>query len=70
MKKTMIAVVFAVASVPMIFAAQAPAQTPANPPANGSKVEAPKTKKHSKKAVKKAAPKKDAGSTTSSPAAK
>lgn len=63
MKKTMIAIAFAVASVPMMFAAQA--NPPANPPANsGTKTEAPKVKKHSKKAVKKA-PKKDAGSTGS-----
>ncbi|HLH20781.1 MAG TPA: hypothetical protein VKX45_26380 [Bryobacteraceae bacterium] len=63
MKKTMIAIAFAVASVPMMFAAQA--NPPANPPVNsGTKTEAPKVKKHSKKAVKKA-PKKDAGSTGS-----
>lgn len=68
MKKTMIAVAFAVASVPMMFAAQtAPA---ANPPASGSKTEAPKARKHTKKGVKKATPKKDAGSTTGSPASK
>jgi hypothetical protein len=66
MKKTMIAVAFAVASVPMMFAAQAPAQTPANPPAT----QAPKAKKHSKKATRKVAPKKDAASTTGSPASK
>ncbi len=63
MKKTMIAIAFAVASVPMMFAAQA--NPPANPPANsGTKTEAPKVKKHSKKAVKKA-PKKETGSTGS-----
>ena len=67
MKKTMIAIVFAVASVPMMFAAQA--NPPANPPANGSKAEAPKTKKHVKKASKKATPKKETGS-TGSPAVK
>lgn len=61
MKKSMIAIVFAVASVPMMFAAQA--NPPANPPANGTKAETPKTKKHSKKASKKATPKKDSGST-------
>ncbi len=62
MKKTMIAIAFAVASVPMIFAAQAnpPASAPAN---SGTKTDAPKVKKHSKKTVKKAAPKKDSGST-------
>jgi hypothetical protein len=69
MKKTMIAVAFAVASVPMMFAAQA--NPPANPPAAGTATKvAPKTKKHSKKAVKKVAPKKDAGAATGSPAAK
>ena len=62
MKKTMIAIAFAVASVPMIFAQANP---PANPPAGGSKAEAPKTRKHSKKAVKKAAPKKETGATGS-----
>jgi len=61
MKKTMIAIAFAVASVPMIFAAQA--NPPANPPASGTKTEAPKAKKHTRKAVKKAAPKKDTGAT-------
>jgi hypothetical protein len=66
MKKTMIAVAFAVASVPMMFAAQAPA----NPPASGSATQAPKAKKHTKKAVKKVAPKKDAASTTAAPVAK
>lgn len=66
MKKTMIAIAFAVASVPMMFAAQAPAQTPANPPAAA---QAPKPKKHVKKATKKTTPKKDAGSsTTAAPA--
>jgi hypothetical protein len=67
MTKTVLAIAFAVASIPM-FAAQ----TPANPPAAGTapKVEAPKTKKHSKKAAKKAAPKKDSTSTTGAAAAK
>jgi hypothetical protein len=50
MKKSMIAIAFAVASVPMMFAAQA--NPPANPPASGTKTVAPKAKKHSKKAVK------------------
>ena len=72
MKKTMIAVAFAVASVPMMFAAQA--NPPANPPANGTtanKAEVAKTsKKHAKKAVKKAAPKKDTGSTAPAPVSK
>jgi hypothetical protein len=56
MKKTLITIAFAVASVPM-FAAQ----TPANPPASGSTTQAkPVVKKHQKKAVKKVAPKKEA----------
>jgi hypothetical protein len=67
MTKTVLAIAFAVASIPM-FAAQ----TPANPPAAGTapKVEAPKTKKHVKKATKKTAPKKDSTSTTGAAAAK
>ena len=54
MKKTMIAIAFAVASVPMMFAAQA--NPPANPPATGSKAAPTSTaKKHVKKATKKVA---------------
>jgi hypothetical protein len=68
MKNTMIAIAFAVASVPMIFAAQAPA-TPDTPPASGAATkEAPKAKKHVKKNVKKAAPK--TGSTAAAPVSK
>lgn len=52
MKKTLIAIAFAAASVPMMFA-----QAPANPPANAPVKTATKVKKHSKKSVKKAAPK-------------
>jgi len=55
MKKMMIAVAFAVASVPMTFAAQT--NPPANPPAKTA------AKKHSKKATKKAAPKKEGSGT-------
>lgn len=62
MKKTIIAIAFAVASVPM-FAAQAPA----NPPANGTKTETAKPKKHVKKASKKTSPKKES---TGSPVSK
>jgi hypothetical protein len=53
MKKTMIAIAFAVASVPMIYAAQ-------TAPATGTQAPATKTKKHTKKGTsKKAAPKKE-----------
>ena len=53
MKKTLITIAFAVASIPM-FAAQ----TPATPPASGSATQTkPVVKKHHKKAVKKVAPK-------------
>ncbi|HWC96052.1 MAG TPA: hypothetical protein VG456_04870 [Candidatus Sulfopaludibacter sp.] len=70
MKKTMFAAIaFAVATVPMTFAAQT---TPANPPASGAKsTSAPAvttTKKHTKHAAKKAAPKKTTGATPSTPA--
>lgn len=64
MKKTIFAtMLFAVAAMPLTFAAQ----TPANPPANGAQTKpspaaAKKTKKHT---AKKAAPKKSTGSTGS-----
>jgi hypothetical protein len=54
MKKTLIAIAFAAASIPMVFAQ---ATTPANPPANGNApAKTAKVHKH-KKSVKKAAPK-------------
>ncbi len=53
MKKTLIAIAFAAASIPMVFAQST---TPANPPANGNAKTATKVHKH-KKSVKKAAPK-------------
>ncbi len=66
MKKTLITIAFAAASLPM-FAAQT---TPANPPASGSTTEAKpavKTKKAHKKATKKTSEKKEA---TPAPASK
>jgi hypothetical protein len=61
MKKSLIAIAFAAASIPMMFAQTAPA----NPPATGNAPAktASTVKKHKKahKAVKKAAPKTDAG---------
>jgi hypothetical protein len=63
MKKTLIAIAFAVAAMPMFAANQAPVQ--ANPPVAGSTAAttakpAVKTKKHVKKASKKTSVKKDA----------
>ncbi len=52
MKKTLIAIAFAAASIPMVFAQATPT---ANPPANATAKTA-KVHKH-KKSVKKAAPK-------------
>ena len=69
MKKTLIAIAFAAASIPMFAASQA--QTPANPPAAGSATQsspAVKTKKQTKKASKKTAPKKDTGAAAATPA--
>jgi hypothetical protein len=70
MKKTLITIAFAVASMPMFAANQAPSQ--ANPPAAGSTATteskpAVKTKHHTKKASKKTSVKKDA---TTAPVAK
>jgi hypothetical protein len=66
MKKSLIAIAFAVASVPMFAANQAAA--PVNPPVAGntattSAKPAVKVKKHTKKATKKNMVKKDAATT-------
>jgi hypothetical protein len=68
MRQTVLAIAFAVASIPM-FAAQAnPPATPSTPPAAGTQAKpVAKTHKH-KKAVKKVAPKNTG--TTGSTAAK
>jgi hypothetical protein len=53
MKKSLLGIALAAASLPLTFAAQT--TPPANPPAKDAPaVTAPKTKKHSKKASKKA----------------
>jgi hypothetical protein len=68
MKKSLITIAFAVASMPMFAANQAPSQ--ANPPAAGSTEAKPAvktTKKHTKKVSKKTSVKKDA---TTAPVAK
>ena len=61
MKKSLIAIAFAAASIPMMFAQSMPAASPAN--GNAPAKTATKVKKHKKanKAVKKAAPKADTG---------
>jgi hypothetical protein len=70
MKKSIIAIAFMVASVPMFAANQASqANPPANAPAGTTEAKpAVKTKKHVKKNSKKVTPKKD--TTTTAPVAK
>jgi hypothetical protein len=60
MKTTLLAIAFAVASTPFMFAAQT---APANPPASGQKSASTTTKKHTKKG-KKSTPKTNGGSTS------
>ena len=61
MKKIILPIVFAVASMPLTFAAQAPA----NPPASGTQTKSSTdtTAKKHKKSGKKSTPKKSTGST-------
>jgi hypothetical protein len=70
MKKTLITIAFAAASLPMFAAQATPAVPPANQPAKTEAKPAVKTKKVHKKATKKSTEKKATPAATPAPVAK